>query len=107
MSYYEHTIIAKQDLTKSQFEKVKSKYENLINSSDGQVLKTEEWGLLSFARKLNKYNKGFYIHYKFKGNPNTLEILKKNGNIDKDILKYLIVKYKKLDLDTEYFKNNN
>ena len=85
MNFYEHTFIAKQDLTKTQIEKVKNKYSDLINESDGKVLKIEEWGLLNFARKIQKYSKGFYIHFKFEGNPKTVERIKKNSNIDKEI----------------------
>ena len=79
MNFYEHTIVAKQDLSKTQFDKVKEKYEKLINSSDGKVLKTEDWGLLNFSRKIDKYSKGFYIHFKFEGNPKTVERIKKNS----------------------------
>ena len=62
MNFYEHTLIVKQDLSKTQIESVKKKYNDLINSSDGKVLKIEEWGMLDFSRKINKFNKGFYIH---------------------------------------------
>jgi len=103
MNFYEQTIIAKQDLSKNQFDKVLQKYEKLINESEGKVLKTENWGLLNFSRKISKYNKGYYIHLKFQGKPTTIESIKKNANIDKEIIRYLIVRYKELDLKTEYF----
>ena len=65
--YYENTIIAKQDLPKADLERIKAKYSDLINNNSGKLVKLEEWGLLNLARKIKKYNKGFYIHYKFKG----------------------------------------
>ena len=65
MSFYENTLITKQDLPKSELSKIKEKYNNLINDNSGKVIKIEEWGLMSLARKIKKYNKGFYIHYKF------------------------------------------
>ena len=51
---------------------------DLINNSSGKVIKTEEWGLLSFANKIKNYKKGFYIHYKFEGNGQTLAEVEKN-----------------------------
>ena len=105
MSFYEHTLIARQDLSKPQFDKIRDKYKKLINETDGKVLKTEEWGILNFSRKIKKFNKGYYIHFKFEGNPKTIETIKKSINIDREVIRYLIVKYKQLDLKTEFFKN--
>ena len=42
MNFYEHTLIARQDLSKPQFDKIRDKYKKLINETDGKVLKTEE-----------------------------------------------------------------
>ena len=72
-----------------------------------KVIKVEKWGLLNFARKIDNYNKGFYIHYKFEGNNKTIDEIKKNIIIDSSVLRHLTIKYKKLDLDTEYFKKEN
>ena len=104
MSFYENTLITKQDLPKSDLEKIKDKYNDIINSNSGKVVKIEEWGLLSLARKIRKYNKGFYIHYKFEGNKETLEEMKKKIKTDRSIIRHLIVKYKNLDVKNEFFK---
>ena len=104
MSFYENTLITKQDLPKSDLEKIKDKYNDIINSNSGKVIKIEEWGLLSLARKIRKYNKGFYIHYKFEGNKETLEEMKKKIKTDRSIIRHLIVKYKNLDVKNEFFK---
>ena len=63
--------------------------------------------MLNFARKIENYNKGFYIHYKFEGNKETVEKIKKNISIDNSVLRHLTIKYKKLDLEKEYFKKEN
>ena len=107
MNFYEHTLVAKQDLSVAQIDEVKNKYNDIINNTSGKVMKIESWGFLNFARKINNYNKGFYIHYKFEGNKETLEEINKKIKIDGSILRYLIVKYKNLDTDKEYFKKEN
>ena len=104
MSFYENTLIAKQDLPVSELKKIKEKYNDLINSNSGKVVKIEEWGLLNLATKIKKYNKGFYIHYKFEGNKKTLNEIDKKVKIDSSIIRHLLVKYKKLDTKNEYFK---
>ena len=104
MSFYENTLITRQDLPKSDLEKIKEKYSDLINKNSGKVVKIEECGLLNLARKIKKYNKGFYIHYKFEGNKETLTEINKKIKIDDLVIRHLIVKYKNLDTKNEYFK---
>tara|TARA_B100000963_G_scaffold146964_1_gene127973 strand:+ start:20888 stop:21211 length:324 start_codon:yes stop_codon:yes gene_type:complete len=107
MSFYEKTIVAKQDLPKSELDKIREKYTAIINDNKGKVIKVEEWGLMNLSRKIKKYNKAFYIHYKFQGNPQTLKELNKKVKIDGSIIRHLIVKYKSLDTKKEYFKKEN
>ena len=107
MNFYEHTIIAKQDISTPELEKIEKKYKDSITNTDGEVIKVEKWGLLSFAKKIKAYNKGFYIHYKFKAESKTLDEIKKNSIIDYSLLRHLTVRYKKLDTETEYFKEKD
>ena len=107
MSFYENTLITKQDLPKSDLDKITDKYTDLINKNSGNVVKVENWGLLNLARKIKRHNKGFYIHFKFEGNQETLNEIKKKIKVDGSIIRYLIVKYKNLDLNNEYFKKEN
>ena len=104
MSFYENTLVAKQDLPKSELDKIKEKYSSIINSNSGKVIKIEEWGLLSLARKIKRYKKGFYIHYKFEGNKETLNEISKKIKIDSSVIRHLVVRYKNLDVKNEYFK---
>ena len=104
MAFYENTIVAKQDLAEKELKKIKDKYNELINNSSGKVIKIEEWGLLNLANKIKNYKKGFYIHYKFEGDKNTLSEIEKKIKIDNSIIRYLTVKYKSLDTKNEFFK---
>lgn len=106
MSFYENTLVAKQDLAKAEVEKIREKYTDLINNNSGKVIKVEEWGLLNLARKIKKYNKAFYIHFKFEGAQNTLAEINKKIKIDSSVIRHLTVKYKKLDIEKEYFKKD-
>mgnify|MGYP000338765225 CR=1 FL=1 len=105
MAFYENTLVAKQDLAEKELKSVKEKYNKIINSS-GKVIKIEEWGLLNMASKIKNYKKGFYIHYKFEGNNDTLNEIKKKIKIDDAIIRHLTVKYKKLDTKNEFFKKD-
>jgi len=104
MSYYEHTLIAKQDLQENQAKTLINKYEDIINKNSGKVVKTEEWGLKNFSYKIKNNKKGFYFHIKFEGIGKTIEELEKAENIDQMLIRYLTVKVKKHDLKKEYFE---
>jgi len=104
MAFYENTIVAKQDLAEKDLKIVKDRYNEIISKSSGKVIKIEEWGLLNLATRIKNYKKGFYIHYKFEGNNDTLNEIKKKIKIDSSIIRHLTVKYKKLDIKNEFFK---
>jgi len=104
MSFYENTIIARQDLAEKELEEIKEKYSKAITEASGKVLKIEEWGLLQLATKIKKYKRGFFIHYKFEGNKSTLNEIQKKIKIDRQIIRHLLVKFKKLDLKKNFFE---
>ena len=51
--------------------------------------------------------KGFYLHFKFEGDNNTLTEIEKKIKVDRDIVRHLTVRYSKLDTKNEFFKNNS
>ena len=103
MTFYENTIIARQDLAVNELKNIKDKYNDIINTSSGKVVKIEEWGILNLANKIKNYKKGFYIHFKFEGNKDTLKEIEKKINKDDAIIRHLTVKYKKLDTENNFF----
>jgi len=103
MNCYEHVFITKGDLSESQGQKIVEKYVDIINKNSGKMIKTEEWGLRNFASKINNIKKGFYFHLKFKGVAKTIKELERTENIDETLIRFLTVKVKKHDLETNYF----
>jgi small subunit ribosomal protein S6 len=104
MAFYENTIIARQDLSEKDIKTLIDKYGELINKTSGKVIKIEEWGLLNLSKKIKNYKKGFFIHFKFEGVNETVNVIKDKIKVDGTIIRYLTVKYKKLDKETEFFK---
>ena len=48
--------------------------------------------------------KGFYFHLKLEGMGKTIEELEKAENIDQMLIRFLTIKVKKHDLNTNYFE---
>ncbi len=107
MNLYEHTIIARQDTSPSEIKQLTEKYSGIIEKNDGEIVKTENWGLLNLTYLIKKNKKGSYIHFKFKGKGNVVSELEKNESIDKKLLRYLTVKVKKFDLETNFFSKKD
>ena len=109
MNLYEHTIIAKQDVSPSQLKQLIEKYSKIVEKLEGNLVKTENWGLLNLSYIINKNRKGNYIHFKIEGKSKIITELEKNEKIDKNLLKYMTIRVKKFDLNTNYFsdKENN
>ena len=106
MKLYEHTIIARQDTGPSQLKQIQEKYSKIVEKNDGDVVKLENWGLMNLSYLIKKNKKGNYIHFKIKADGKIISELEKNEKADKNLLRYLTVKVKKFDLDTDYFKKN-
>ena len=107
MNLYEHTIIARQDASPSEIKQLKEKYYKIVKKNEGEIIKSENWGLLNLSYIIKKNKKGSYIHFKIKGKGKMIAELEKNEVIDKKLLRYLTVKVKKFDLETNYFSKKD
>ena len=107
MNLYEHTIIARQDTSPAQLKQLQEKYSKIVEKNKGDVVKLENWGLMNLSYLIKKNRKGNYIHFKIKANGKILSELEKNEKIDRNLLRYLTVKVKKFDLETDYFKKSD
>ena len=103
MNLYEHTIIARQDASPSELKQLTEKYSKIVEKNEGEIVKAENWGLLNLSYLIRKNKKGSYIHFKIKGKGKVIEELEKNEALDKKLLRYLTVKVKNFDLETNYF----
>ena len=107
MNLYEHTIIARQDTSPNEIKQLTEKYSGIIEKNDGEIVKTENWGLLNLSYLIKKNKKGSYIHFKFRGKGNVINELEKNEALDKKLLRYLTVRVKEFDLETNFFSKKD
>ena len=103
MNFCVHTIITRQDVDPSQLKKIEEKYYLIVEKLDGDIDKLENWGVMNLSYLIKKNRKGSYIHFKIKARGSVISELEKNESIDKKLLRYLTVKVKKFDLETNYF----
>ena len=107
MNLYEHTIVARQDISPTQIKQLTEKYSKIVEKNDGKVVQTQNWGLINLSYIIKKNKKGNYIHFKFEGPAKVISDLEKNESMDKNLLRYLTVRVKKFDLESNYFEKKD
>jgi small subunit ribosomal protein S6 len=97
MRCYEHTFIARQDLSPQQAQGLADTYAGLVTEHGGEVTKNEYWGLRNLAYRMRKNRKGHYLHLNLKADAATIDELERQERLSDDILRYLTVKVEELD----------
>ena len=97
MAFYEHTFIARPDLSGTQAQSLAEELAKLVADQGGQVKKTEYWGLRTLAYRVKKNRKGHYLHLNIDAPSATLDELERNERLHDDVLRYMTVKVDALD----------
>jgi small subunit ribosomal protein S6 len=97
MRCYEHTLIARQDLSPQQAQALADTYSAVLTEHGGEVTKTEYWGLRSLSYRIRKNRKGHYLHLNVRAPADAITELERQERLSDDVLRYLTVKVDALD----------
>ncbi|HEX2478925.1 MAG TPA: 30S ribosomal protein S6 [Geminicoccaceae bacterium] len=97
MRCYEHTLIARQDLSPQQAQALVETYSGVLTEHGGEVTKTEYWGLRSLSYRIKKNRKGHYLHLNVRAPTEAITELERQERLSDDVLRYLTVKVDALD----------
>ena len=92
MPLYETIFIARQDVPTTQVETLTKTFGDLITTLDGQVKKTEQWGLRNLAYRINKNKKGHYVLFNFDASPAAIAELERNMGLNEDVLRFMTIR---------------
>ena len=106
MALYESVIIGRQDLTNSQFETLIDEFTSVIKSHDGEIKKTEYWGIRNLAYKINKNRKAHYYMLNISSSPETISEYERLLGLHEDIISFLTVKIDKVDENPSLLMSN-
>jgi len=106
MALYESVIIGRQDLTNSQFETLINEFTSVIKSHDGEIKKTEYWGIRNLAYKINKNRKAHYYMLNILSSPETISEYERLLGLHEDIIRFLTIKIDKVDENPSLLMNN-
>ena len=97
MPLYESVIVSRQDITKSQWEKLIDDFESLIKSLGGSVKKKEYWGLRNLAYEINKNKKGHYTMIIIDSSTVSVSEYERQLRLHEDVIRYMTIKIKEYD----------
>src|ERR1700685_491136 len=100
MAFYEHVVIARQDISPQQAETLNEELKALIESQGGHIAKREYWGLRNLmGARIKKNRKGHYSLLAIDAPSAAVKEMERQLSINEDVLRYLTVRVEELDLE--------
>ena len=96
MSFYEATLIARQEISPKDVEAITKKLSETVEKSGGKVVKSEYWGLRSLAYPINKGRKGHYAFLGIEGTSQVVNAVEKSLLMNEDVIRNLVVKVEEI-----------
>jgi small subunit ribosomal protein S6 len=99
MAFYEHVVIARQDISPQQAETLNEELKALIESQGGHIAKIEYWGLRNLSYRIKKNRKGHYSLLAIEAPAPAVKEMERQLSINEDVLRYLTVRVEELDME--------
>ena len=97
MSYYEHILIARPDISPQQAEALIEETTKTIVDLGGKVSRTEYWGLRNLAYRIRKHRKGHYALLNLDCPATAVHELERRQKINEDVIRYKTIRVEELD----------
>jgi small subunit ribosomal protein S6 len=92
MREYEAMIIAKADLPEAELTKMVARWESIIGTSGGQIVRKDIWGVRRLAYPIRKQNRGYYFVYDMATSAENVAELDRILKLDENVLRTMIIK---------------
>lgn len=99
MPLYEHTFLARQDVTQAQVEALMKEFEGVITEIQGTVTKQEYWGLKNLAYKIKKNRKAHYAFFNLDASPAAVAEMERRMSLNPDVIRFLTIRVEELETE--------
>ncbi|MCG8440400.1 MAG: 30S ribosomal protein S6, partial [Caulobacterales bacterium] len=100
MPLYEHTLIARQDISPQQVDTLVEEITALVEEQGGKVVKNEYWGLRNLQYRIRKNRKGHYARLGVEAPAEAMTEVERRLKINEDVLRYLTIRVETIDAET-------
>lgn len=97
MSFYEHIILTRPDISPQQVEALVEEISNQVKAAGGNVAKTEYWGLRNLAYRIKKQRKAHYSLLNIECEAATIQEIERQHSINEEILRFMTIRVEELD----------
>ena len=95
MNIYENIVIFNPSLNEEDVKTSLSKISDIITSTNGEVLKIDNWGKRKLAYEINKEKMGIYVFMLFKSPASTIKKIEDFFRVYDPVIKFMVVKLSK------------
>ena len=92
MAYYEHVLIARQDISSQAVDQLAEEFAGIITANGGQVTKTENWGLRTLAYRIKKNRKAHFTLLNINAPAAAVAEMERQMGINEDILRFMTIR---------------
>ena len=92
MSKYELTLVIDGEFSPAKKKAVVKKVEELVTFFKGKVVKSDDWGKMDLAYKINKTSTGTFVFHEIELSPADVSKISLKLEREDDILRFLLVK---------------
>ena len=90
MRKYEVVYIIRPDFEEDKYREIVEKFNTLIQSNGGEVLKVDPWGKRRLAYEIDKIREGYYVLLHMSCDTTFPAELERNFRISDEIMRYLV-----------------
>ncbi|WAC48670.1 30S ribosomal protein S6 [Asticcacaulis sp. SL142] len=99
MAYYEHVVMARQDISPQQAEALNDTLKAFIEEGGGSVAKIEYWGLRNLTYRVKKNRKAHYSLLAIDAPAPAVKEMERQLSINEDVIRFLTIRVEELDLE--------
>ena len=99
MPFYEHTVLARQDISPQQAEALNDTIKHLIEEGGRHIAKIEYWGLRNLTYRVKKNRKAHYSLLAIDAPAPAVKEMERQLSINEDVIRFLTVRVEELDLE--------
>ncbi len=92
MALYEHTFLARQDISTQQVDALVEKFKEILVENGGSVGKVENWGLRTATYRIKKNRKAHYIMMNVDAPSAAVAEMERQMRINDDVLRYMTIR---------------
>ncbi len=95
MPLYEHTFMARHDISAQQMEALTEKFSAVLKENGGKVVNSEYWGLKNLAYRIKKNRKAHYGYMQLDTPHAAVAEMERQMTLTTDILRFMTIRVDK------------